>query len=298
MEVVTATTGADSTGVPTRVLVFGMARPDRTIRADDVYAVADASGQSAEQVRSCLRRLVSEGLFTREGEGRDAVYSLTDRGAHFWTGHLDRHRLSYVQDQAGRGWDRRWHLVGFAVPESHRDARDTLRDWLRQLGGAPVQGGLFVSAHRWEDDVWAEVERLGVDEHVTMATTDDLTIGGVTDPRQLAARLWDLDDVAKRYDEFLVAYQDVPDALEAMRQRQEKLSDADFLAGALATFVDFQEVVRHDPLLPPELLPRPWPGREARQLLAKVRKLGVLSRQHHDRPVLFHQFDEVLDALT
>ena len=41
--VVSGTTGTDSTGVPTRVLVFGMARPDKTIRADDVYAVAEAS---------------------------------------------------------------------------------------------------------------------------------------------------------------------------------------------------------------------------------------------------------------
>ncbi len=90
----------------------------------------------------------------------------------------------------------------------------------------------------------------------------------------------------------------MPEALEAMRARHERLTDAEFLAGALATFVDFQEVVRHDPLLPPELLPRPWPGREARQLLAKVRKLGVMAREHHDRPVLFHQFDEVLDDLA
>ncbi|MET0737778.1 MAG: transcriptional regulator, partial [Acidimicrobiales bacterium] len=96
-----STTGPDSTGIPTRVLVFGMARPDKTIRADDLYAVAEASGQTAEQVRSCLRRLVTEELFTREGEGRDAVFQLTERGSHFWTGHLDRHRLSYVQDQAG-----------------------------------------------------------------------------------------------------------------------------------------------------------------------------------------------------
>jgi hypothetical protein len=29
-----------------------------------------------------------------------------------------------------------------------------------------------------------------------------------------------------------------------------------------------------------------------------VRKLGVFAREHHDRPVLFHQFDEVLDDLS
>ena len=131
-----------------------------------------------------------------------------------------------------------------------------------------------------------------------MAATDELVVGGESDPRALAARLWDLEGVAKRYQEFVTAYADVPEALEAMRARHERLTDAEFLAGALATFVDFQEVVRHDPLLPPELLPRPWPGREARILLAKVRKLGVLAREHHDRPVLFHQFDEVLDDLS
>ena len=135
-------------------------------------------------------------------------------------------------------------------------------------------------------------------EYVTRAITDELVVGGESDPRALASRLWDLEGVAKRYQEFLIAYQDVPEALEAMRARHERLTDAEFLAGALATFVDFQEVVRHDPLLPPELLPRPWPGREARILLAKVRKLGVLAREHHDRPVLFHQFDEVLDDLS
>ena len=41
---------------------MGVARRDGTIRADDVYRVAEASGQTAEQVRSCLRRLMRDGL--------------------------------------------------------------------------------------------------------------------------------------------------------------------------------------------------------------------------------------------
>jgi phenylacetic acid degradation operon negative regulatory protein len=295
---VAETTGWDPTGIPTRVLVFGMARPDGSVRAGELYPVAEAAGQSTEQVRSCLRRLVGEGLFTRDGEGRDAVFRLTERGMATWAGHLDRHRLAYAQDQAGRGWDRRWHLVGFAVPEARRDDRDELRDWLRQLGGAPIQGGLYVSAHPWEKEVRDEAHRLGIADAITLATTDELEVGGEGDPRALAARLWDLQAVARRYERFLDRYGGVPDALEAMRARRERLTDAEFLAGALATVVDFQTCVQRDPLLPPELLPRPWPGRAARQLLARVRRLGILSREHHDRPALFHQFDEVLDALA
>ena len=66
--------------VPTRVLVFGMARPDGTIDGAELHAVAAACGQTTEQVRSCLRRLLTEGLLAREGNGRTATYRTTEAG--------------------------------------------------------------------------------------------------------------------------------------------------------------------------------------------------------------------------
>ena len=47
--------------IPTRVLVLGMAHHDGTIVADELYPVAEACGLTADQVRSCLRRLVERG---------------------------------------------------------------------------------------------------------------------------------------------------------------------------------------------------------------------------------------------
>ena len=70
----------DGGDLPTRMLVFGVAHHDGTISASDAFAVAEACGRSAEQVRSCLRRLVSEGLFGRDGVGQRAVYTPTDAG--------------------------------------------------------------------------------------------------------------------------------------------------------------------------------------------------------------------------
>jgi len=46
--------------VPTRVLLMGLAHEDGTILAPELYAVAEACGQTPEQVRSCLHRLVNE----------------------------------------------------------------------------------------------------------------------------------------------------------------------------------------------------------------------------------------------
>jgi phenylacetic acid degradation operon negative regulatory protein len=274
-----------------------MAHHDGTILADELYPVADACGLTDDQVRSCLRRLVAEELFEREGDGRDAVYRATSAGMRALGASMERARLAYAQDAAGRGWDRRWHLVAFAIPEAKRSARDGFRDQLLDLGGAAIQNGLYVSPHRWEKDVLAEAERLGVAEHITVATTDDLEIAGEHDPRGIAARLWPIDAVASGYQNFVETYEGVPGSLEQMRQQKRRLAEADFLPGSLVIGIKFQKCFHNDPLLPPELLPRPWPGRAARDLLARSRRLGILLREEHNKPALFAPFDDIVDTI-
>ena len=298
---VDGTTGASAAGagagtIPTRVLVFGMAHDDGTIHVEEVLPVADACGQSPEQVRSCLRRLVSEGLFTRIGSGRDAMYKATERGSAELAGGLQRTRRAYTQDAAGRGWDGRWRLAAFAVPEAQRAARDAFRDRLLDLGGAAIQGGLYVSPHPWDDDVRREAAQLGVTAHLTLSSTDDLEVGGVRNARELAARLWPLDEVAARYEDFTAAHQHVPASLQALKESRRRLPDADFLPLALAMGVAYGRASSIDPHLPPELLPRPWPGRAARDVVVRSRRLALLLRVDARRPALFSLFDDATEA--
>jgi phenylacetic acid degradation operon negative regulatory protein len=271
-----------------------MAHEDGTIAADELFPVAVACGQSAEQVRSCLRRLVREGYFVRHGSGSTARYDATEKGLAALGATTERTRLAYVQDDSGKGWDRQWRLVAFAIPEERRSARDAFRDALLDLGGAPVQGGLYVSAHNWIKAVQDEAGRLDVAELVSTAVTDDLNVGGVKDPRELARKLWPVDDLRQRYEAFVDRYRSLPDMLESMRSRKERLPDTEFLPGALSMAVDFRECFERDPLLPPELLPRPWPGRQARDLLRACRFLALGLRQAHGRPALFHLYDEAI----
>jgi phenylacetic acid degradation operon negative regulatory protein len=294
---VVAKTTAAETAIPTRVLVFGMLGADGTVEAAELAPVAEACGQSREQLRSCLRRLIAEGLLVQTGSGRRARYGATPAGMVALGSSVERTRLAYAQDAAGRGWDRHWRLVAFAVPESRRAARDALRDRLIALGGAAVQGGLYVSPHPWHKDVRAAAVELGVADLVTVASTDDLDVGEERDPRELARLLWPVDDLAARYAEFVASFSSVLHSLTGLRARKERLPDAAFLPGALAMAVSFQDVFAADPLLPPELLPRPWPGRTARDLLVRSRRLALALREAHGRPALFHLFDETLEAI-
>jgi phenylacetic acid degradation operon negative regulatory protein len=280
--------------VPTRVLVFGMIRPDGTIGAEELYDVASACDLSDEQVRSCLRRLVTEGLLARQGSGRTACYHTTPAGDVLRLGSLRRHELAYRQDRRGQGWDGRWHLAAFAIPENRRAARDRLRDRLLDAGGAAVNNGLYVSAHPWEGEVRAIAEGLDVVGRLTLAGTDDLEVGGVRSSRELARALWPVDELAASYDRFVAEHGHVVPILEKLRRQHDRISDTDFLPGALRMVVAFQQVFLRDPLLPPELLPRPWPGRAARDLLVTSRRLALRLREEHERPALFAAFDDLV----
>ncbi len=283
--------------LPTRMLVFGVARHDGAIPAADVFDVAEACSRSAEQVRSCLRRLVGEGLFVRDGVGQRAVYRPTDDGLRALAGFGARALQAHAQDTERDTWDGRWHLVAFAVPEARRTARDALRDHLGLLGGAAVHNGLYVSPHPWDKDVLATAGELGVADHVTLAVTDDLVVGGEAEPTALAAQLWPLDELAARYHAFLDRWSGVLDRLRSMQRHHEQLPDSAFLPGALAMGLAYRACFDDDPLLPAELLPRPWPGREARELLISSRRLALRIRAAGDRPALFATFYDLVDAL-
>lgn len=276
--------------------MFGMARADGSIAADELYDVAAACGQSDEQVRSCLRRLVTEGLLAREGTGRSAVFHTTAFGDELRLGSLQRHELAYRQDRKGQGWDGHWHLAAFAIPENRRTARDRLRDRLIDAGGASVNNGLYVSPHPWEDEVRSIATELEVTDHLTLAATNDLEIGGVRSARELARLLWPVDELAASYTRFVAEHQHVVPILERLRERHDRITDSDFLPGALAMVIAFQQVFLRDPLLPPELLPRPWPGRAARDLLVTSRRLALRLRAEHERPALFAAFDELVSS--
>ncbi|MCB0971477.1 MAG: hypothetical protein KDA97_08180, partial [Acidimicrobiales bacterium] len=106
--------------------------------------------------------------------------------------------------------------------------------------------------------------------------------------------LWPVDELAAAYERFVRDHRHVVPILEGLRERHDRIADRDFLPGALAMVVAFQEVFLRDPLLPPELLPRPWPGRAARDLLVTSRRQALRLRATHERPALFAAFDELV----
>ena len=131
--------------------------------------------------------------------------------------------------------------------------------------------------------------------HTTFATTDDLEVGGVTDPRRIAASLWPLDELGRALPGLRRPVPARARPARAAPPGQAAASPRPSSCPAASRSASrYQECFDDDPLLPPELLPRPWPGREARELVLTCRRLGVLLREEHDKPKLFAPWDDLL----
>ncbi|MFF8288705.1 PaaX family transcriptional regulator C-terminal domain-containing protein [Streptomyces sp. NPDC016309] len=276
------------------MLVHALVREDGTVDAGELYTVAGLLGMTDQQVRLCVKRLVGEGRFTQEGRGRKAVL----RAVADVTGALAPDaayvRHAYRQDAGLAPWDGTWHLFAFAVPESRRAARDALREHLLHLGAAPIQSGLYVTAHAVTELVRAHAAHLGVLDSLSCLSSTDLRIGDTAEPRALAAALWPLDEIADRHTR-LAAF---AETRLARLTRGPEPSDAERLTFTVELAAHFTTAMTPDPLLPPELLPTPWPGSRARRLTAECWRRLRTPRPADEAPALrlFALYADALDT--
>ena len=272
-----------------RAFVIGMLRPDGTIVADDLYAVGDRLGFSTHQIRLVIARLVDEGTFVQQGRGRKAVLRTTDRYAALVEPEHDWLRMAYQQDAGTAPWDGSWTLVAFSLDEERRSARNMLRELLQTMTAAPLAGGLYAHANDISVEVVAAAAELGVDDGLTVARTASLTTGGRTDPREIAAHLWPLDDIAAGYRDFVETFRP--------HLRRRVADPIEELATGFEMVAAFRRSSDADPLLPPELLPERWSGVAARDVLRRFSARLAGARTAAGVPVLFSRYDGLFDEL-
>lgn len=273
--------------IPTRLLVLGMLGGDGELDASELHEVASASGMTEPQVRFCLRRLVAEGVLEQRGRGRAASYRSPTGTDAALLPELELVSFAYLQDEGRSPWDGQWRLVGFNIPESRRAARDTFRDHLVFLGAALLAGGLYASPNDWDELVVAEAARLDVARLVVRSRSSWLSVGGLDDPVRLAAALWPLRELAADYRAF---EKRTRTRLAALRKGT---GDRELLAELFRSTVDFATTLEPDPLLPPELLPQPWPGAQARELMREAVERFRAELDEGARPAIFRAFDQV-----
>jgi len=222
-------------------------------------------GLNERLVRTSVFRLVKEEWLQTEVAGRRSNYLLTPVGrrrfeeasAHIYAAHAPQ-------------WDQRWRLVS-VVGDLDVRTREALRRSMAWQGFGELSMGVFVHPSA---DLAACMDSLQADGLSSVLTklmplvASHAGLGHVGTDTDMVQRAWDLNHLAQGYVEFLANYQPVLTEVQA-RGRQSLDRATAFLARSLMIH-DYRRLLLRDPELPAELLPRLWPGEQARALCSAL----------------------------
>ncbi len=195
-------------------------------------------------VRTALSRLVSEGWFERWKVGRNSYYRLTPQGQEAFAQATRRIYADPPQE-----WQGSFDLL---LLENAQD-RSALKSELSAAGYGALGPDLLMAAT-------AAAGTTGPFLRLAASPADLPTA------RRLVERAWPLAEIEGRYKRFIDTYSGILGALE----RGAGFTNLDALLVRVLLIHDYRRAVLKDPLLPSQLLPKPWAGTAARALCGTI----------------------------
>ncbi len=218
-------------------------------------------GIDESAARSAISRLKRRGILQSRRHGGSAGYQLSAEA------------LAILREGDARIFRRRratpadgWVLAVFSVPESERHRRHVLRSELARLGFGMVAPGVWIVPAHPQDTTADTLRRLELDAYADLFRADHLAFG---DPAAKIRRWWDLDELERQYESFILAHEPVLRHWEQDGPPAEPEAFADYVR----VLTDWRRLPYLDPGLPAELLPDGWVGIRAADLFFALRAL-------------------------
>jgi phenylacetic acid degradation operon negative regulatory protein len=236
-------------------------------------------GIAPANARATLSRLTQRGILERTKAGRRTSYQLTDQARHL----LERGARRIFASTEENAWDGTWTLIAFTLPLDDADQRRLLRARLRWLTFWPVYDATWITPHDRVDAVREQLSELGISDALVLRTR---SLELLPDGKARLEATWRIDELAAAYQAYLEQYREL-----ALRATAETVPPVEALIERTQLVDDWRALVRDDPDLPLEFLPRSFPRATARELF--LRTYQVLAEP---ATVRFEQLVQVPDA--
>ena len=219
-----------------------------------LYVLAGV-GVEERSARQAISRAAAAGWITGERSGREVRWRLTPAGRRLIADGIKR---VYSLAKEPPRWCGEWLVVQVSVPQHQRLVRKRLYAALSWAGFGNPTPGVWMSPYH-ERDVEAKqiIDDLDLKDS-TLAYVGSSTSAGLSD-QEIVRRSWDLDEVAKRYEQVLIKYS----GLEPQPGDPILFTDIQLVG-------EWQRMPFLDPQLPEELLPD-WIGRRAASVCKGLR---------------------------
>lgn len=246
-----------------------------------IVELTSALGCSEVAARGALSRMQRKGALSMSREGRRTLYKLDDEVSKS----IPVSELVTLGFGSGdHEWDGEWTVVVYSLPESQRERRPVVREWLRWLGFGPIRDGVWVSPRSDFELTKRVVANLLPEDGVLMRCTDLL---GTVDYEEV----WSLSEVRSSYNAFIDEFQKYVFAL-----REGTISPIEGLQLWFNVLAKWRAFPAIDPDLPRGALPPDWPQREARRLFVTIYDESALLAELAVRSILEKYSPEAADS--
>lgn len=224
-----------------------------------VVAALGLLGIDERLVRTSTFRLVQEGWLEASREGRRSYYRFTPYGRREYARAA---RRIYALNRPA--WDGNWTLLlPVAVPES---ARESFRRSVAWAGFGNLSAGVFAHPGSDTSSITEVLAELGLADKVVIMQAGADALQSDRLLREVLWKNWELEALAAAYARFAGRLR----PLRAALARPKKLRPEDCFTLRLLLIHEYRRILLHDTDVPAELLPRDWPGLEARRLAAEL----------------------------
>jgi phenylacetic acid degradation operon negative regulatory protein len=200
--------------------------------------------------RQAIMRTADSGWIEPIRIGRETRWSLTQAGTDLLREGTER---IYHFAAEERPWDGRWLVLTVGVPENNRALRQRLRTRLGWAGLGSPTPGVWVTP---QADRESRARKVLEDLDLLVGSWSFVAEAGrIGDERSLARAAWDLDEVERRYEDFL----------ELVSRRRPR-TDRQALVAQVRLVQEWRRFPLLDPGLPRELLPPRWTGNRAAEV--------------------------------
>ena len=224
------------------ITIFGDAIAPRggAVTLGSLIRLAAPFGLTERLVRTSVARLARDGWLAARRAGRRSEYRLTRSGAQRFA---DATRRIYGENP--RDWDGQWTLV--LLPVTTRQQAEVRKE-LRWLGFGQLAPALFAhpACTAREARAWLQAVPGAACALLLHSANADLAVD-----RQLAARGWDLGELARRYQRFIARFLPVEAAVAAAGVTPETA----FVVRTLLIH-EYRKIHLQDPLLHRHCCPR------------------------------------------
>ena len=244
-------------------------------------------GVNDRLLRTSVFRLTQEGWLVANRDGRRSSYAILPQALP----RFERANRRIYAPLAAH-WDGSWTLLFGASATLAAPTRLSLRKELAWAGFAMIAQGMYGHPVASPDVIQDILMRVNAQAKMLVCRASELPGVAARPLRELAAEGWDLSGVVQGYRGFI----------EQFRPLQAALGSGEMLAPEQAFVIRtllihaYRRVQLHDPMLPVELLPEPWPGSEAYELARVLYRLTQAQAERHVLAALRREDTDAPDA--